>query len=68
MLLRTIRQTEQAAREIGIYALVLDALDAEARKDIFSFEQKLARLADASIPVLRTVYGAWGWPRRASWA
>lgn len=31
MLLRVIRQTEQAAREIGIYALVLDALDEEAR-------------------------------------
>ncbi len=31
MLLRAIRQTEQAAREIGIYALVLDALDEEAR-------------------------------------
>jgi GNAT superfamily N-acetyltransferase len=30
MLLRAIRQTEQAAREIGIYALVLDALDEEA--------------------------------------
>ena len=31
MLLRAIRQTEQAVREIGIYALVLDALDEEAR-------------------------------------
>ena len=31
MLLRAIRQTEQAAREVGIYALVLDALDEEAR-------------------------------------
>lgn len=31
MLLRAIRQTEVAAREIGIYALVLDALDEEAR-------------------------------------
>src|SRR5438105_2167079 len=31
MLLRAIRQAEQASREIGIYALVLDALDDEAR-------------------------------------
>ncbi len=31
MLLRAIRQTEQAARAIGIYALVLDAIDEEAR-------------------------------------
>ena len=31
MLLRALRQTEQAAREIGIYALVLDALDEAAR-------------------------------------
>lgn len=31
MLLRAIRQTEQAAREIGIYALVLDAIDEQAR-------------------------------------
>ena len=31
MLLRALRQTEQAARDIGIYALVLDALDEEAR-------------------------------------
>jgi GNAT superfamily N-acetyltransferase len=31
MLLRAIRRTEQAAREMGIYALVLDALDAEVR-------------------------------------
>ena len=31
MLLRAIRQTEQAAREMGIYALVLDALDEDAR-------------------------------------
>ncbi len=31
MLLRAIRQTEQAAREMGVFALVLDALDEEAR-------------------------------------
>src|SRR6266566_5192190 len=31
MLLRAIRQTEQAARSIGIYALVLDAIDEDAR-------------------------------------
>lgn len=30
-LLRAITQVERAAREIGLYALVLDALDAEAR-------------------------------------
>ncbi len=30
-LLRAMTQVEHAAREIGIYALVLDALDAEAR-------------------------------------
>ena len=30
-LLRAMRQVENAAREIGIYALVLDALDEEAR-------------------------------------
>lgn len=30
MLMRAIRQTEEAARSIGIYALVLDALDEEA--------------------------------------
>lgn len=42
MLLRAIRQTEQAAREIGVYALVLDALDGEARawylRQNFGFE------------------------------
>ncbi|MCA1595965.1 MAG: GNAT family N-acetyltransferase [Chloroflexi bacterium] len=31
MLLRALRQTEEAARSIGIYALVLDALDEAAR-------------------------------------
>ena len=31
MLLRAVRQTEQAAREIGIFALVPNALDEEAR-------------------------------------
>src|SRR5207302_793586 len=31
MLLRGIRQTELASREIGVFALVLDALDEEAR-------------------------------------
>src|SRR5579883_1780883 len=31
MLVRAIRQTEQAAREMGIYAPVLDALDEDAR-------------------------------------
>jgi GNAT superfamily N-acetyltransferase len=31
MLLRAIRQTERAAREMGIYALVLDALNEAAR-------------------------------------
>jgi len=31
LLLRAIRQTEQAAREMGIYALVLYALDEDAR-------------------------------------
>ena len=31
MLLRALRQTEEAARNIGIYALVLDAIDEEAR-------------------------------------
>lgn len=31
MLLRALRQTEEAARSIGIYALVLDALDEPAR-------------------------------------
>ena len=30
-LLRAMTQVERAAREIGIYALVLDALDEEAR-------------------------------------
>ncbi len=32
MLLRAIRQTERAAREMGIYALVVDALNDAARK------------------------------------
>ena len=31
-LLRAIRQTEEASRSIGIYALVLDAIDEEARQ------------------------------------
>ena len=31
MLLRAIRQVARASRDMGIYALVLDALDAEAR-------------------------------------
>lgn len=31
MLLRAVRQTEQAAKEIGIYALVFNAVDEEAR-------------------------------------
>ena len=32
MLLRAMRQTDEASRSIGIYALVLDALDDDARK------------------------------------
>ena len=32
MLLRALRQTEEASRVIGIYALVLDALDDDARQ------------------------------------
>ncbi|MCX6378984.1 MAG: GNAT family N-acetyltransferase [Armatimonadetes bacterium] len=46
MLLRALRQTEQAAREIGIYALVLDALDEEARSWYLRLNFGFETLAD----------------------
>lgn len=46
MLLRAIRQTEQVAREIGIYALVLDALDEEARSWYLRLNFGFETLAD----------------------
>lgn len=46
MLLRAIRQTEQAAREMGIYALVLDALDEEARSWYLSLNFGFETLSD----------------------
>lgn len=46
MLLRAIRQTEQASRDIGVFALVLDALDDEARKWYLHLNFGFEELAD----------------------
>lgn len=46
MLLRAIRQTELASREIGIYALVLDAIDDEARSWYLSLNFGFEALVD----------------------
>lgn len=47
MLLRAIRQTAQAARDIGIYALVLDALDDAARAWYLRLDWGFQELADS---------------------
>jgi GNAT superfamily N-acetyltransferase len=46
MLLRAMRQTEQASREIGIFALVLDALDESARNWYLHLEWGFEPLLD----------------------
>jgi GNAT superfamily N-acetyltransferase len=55
MLLRAMRQTERAARDIGIHALVLDALDDSARawylKLDFGFQELLDNPRHLFLPV-----------------
>ena len=46
MLLRSLRQTEEASRTIGIYALVLDALDDDARNWYLSLDWGFQQLTD----------------------
>ena len=46
MLLRALRQTEEAARDIGIFALVLDALDEDARRWYLSLDWGFSALLD----------------------
>lgn len=46
MLLRAIRQTEQASREVGVFGLVLDALDNEARGWYLHLEFGFKSLSD----------------------
>lgn len=48
MLMRAMRQTGEASRSIGIYALVLDALDEDARKWYLSLGWGFAVLADSA--------------------
>ena len=47
-LTRAMLQVEQSAREIGIYALVLDAIDEEAHKWYLSLEMGFDTLLDSS--------------------
>lgn len=47
MLLRAMKQTEEASRSIGIYALVIDALDADARQWYLSLDWGFAALTDS---------------------
>ncbi|MDQ2733290.1 MAG: GNAT family N-acetyltransferase [Armatimonadota bacterium] len=46
MLIRAIRQTEEAARSIGIYALVLDAIDDEAKSWYLGLDWGFQALVD----------------------
>lgn len=48
MLLRAILQTEQASRKIGIYALVLDAIDEDARNWYLGLDFGFQTLLDDS--------------------